>query len=61
MAETENAAFDRWCFATKDARTGLPMLTTLLYAVCDNDRKKFEEAMDILQKAYEAGQKVGAA
>ena len=57
----ENTAFDEWCFTATDDRTlidgkPIPMMTTLLYRVCDNDRKKFEEAIRLLQAAFEAGE-----
>lgn len=56
----EQTPFDRWCYTAKDERTGLPLLTTFLYRVSGNDGLRFEEGLDILKAAFEAGQKQGA-
>ena len=55
-----NPAFDAWCYLAEsplkmDGRP-LPLLTELIYRVCDNDAAKFERALEMLQAAFEAGQ-----
>jgi hypothetical protein len=56
--------FENWCLtATSEiVRDGypLPWVTVLLHRVCDNDVKKFNEALDILRVAFEAGVRTGA-
>lgn len=47
--------FDHWCYATIDERTGLPLLTTFLHGVADNDKARFEEGLSILEGAFNAG------
>lgn len=61
-----NPAFDRWTLRAKDDRHRLhgepvPLLTTVLYRVCDNDEKRFEEAIRAMRLAFEAGQCEGKA
>lgn len=58
-----NHAFERWCFATVDPRYPspfgkgyLPLLTVFLHRVCGNDGARFNEGIDILRAAFEAGQ-----
>lgn len=56
--------FDDWMLAQIDDRTEMdghpvPLLTTLLYKVCDGDKLRFEEAIYIIRKAYEGGQANG--
>lgn len=58
---TENAAFDRWCYATIDPDYQLggrpiPLITTILYAICGEDVDKFEKVLEALRSAFEAGQ-----
>lgn len=59
-SDIPNREFTRWCFmAQSDVQFEghpLPLLTILLHRVCDGDTKKFEQALDILQAAFEAGQ-----
>lgn len=62
MEEPSNPAFERWCYTTKDDSVLLgsrpaPLLTTLLYRVCDNDQAKFDDVLKALQSAFEAGQR----
>lgn len=59
----KNKEFDLWCYTAqadgdKYALDDKPicLLTVLLYGVCDNNPRRFETALEILQAAYEAGQ-----
>lgn len=38
----------------------LPILTLLLYRVCENDLEKFTTVVDAMQAAFEAGQRHAA-
>lgn len=62
MAKNED--FDRWCFtARSDVKfedgSPLPLLTVFLHRVCGNDPKKFEQGVEMLRAAFEAGESVG--
>lgn len=63
----QNEDFDRWLFTAQDERINLddgkpvPVMTTVLYRVCGNDPKRFEEACRALQLAFEAGASAGRA
>lgn len=56
--------FDRWCYTAQDTRHTapfgrgghLPLITTFLFKICDNDHDRFDEGIQILRKAFEAGQ-----
>lgn len=56
----DDDAFDRWCYSATDARVKIddmpaPVLTVVLYRVCGNDAKRFEEALIALRAAFDAG------
>ena len=56
----ERPEFTKWCFLAQSEikfadGQPVPLLTELLHRVCDNDPKKFHNAVDILRKAFEAG------
>lgn len=60
----QNEAFDQWCFTAPsdvkfDDGKPLPLLTVFLHRVCGNDVKKFEQGVDILRAAFEAGESAG--
>lgn len=57
--EEENEAFELWCYNTWEVVNGIsvPVLTTLMYRVCNRDHEKFDEAMRIIRMAFEAGAK----
>lgn len=58
----ERSAFDRWCLTATDPNIPpldghpIPVLTTLLHRVCQGDQARFQEALRLLQIAFEAGQ-----
>ncbi len=52
-----NDAFDNWTYRTVNEKTGMPLLTHLLYEVCEDNAEKFEKACEMLQLAFEGGQK----
>lgn len=60
----EMTNFDRWALTapdpgrTIDGRT-VPVITSLLYVVCDGNSPRFDEAMRLMQLAYNAGFKEG--
>lgn len=39
---------DKISLTVEDPVHGMPAITTLLYKVCDNDEKKFEEACRLI-------------
>ena len=54
MSETTKQTVDRVLYGTTDPTLSLdgkpvPALTTLLHRVCDNDEKKFEEAIRLVE------------
>lgn len=56
----DDDAFDRWCYSAMDARVNIdgkpaPVLTVVLYRVCGNDVKRFDEALLALRAAFDAG------
>jgi hypothetical protein len=51
-----NPEFEQWTYTGKDPQTNMPWVTTMLYRVCGQDGDKFDEAVRILQAAFEAGQ-----
>lgn len=62
--------FNGWCLtAASDStyeikpgvRVPLPLLSVLMYAVCDGDGRKFQQATKIMQTAFEAGYDRGRA
>jgi hypothetical protein len=59
-----NTAFEKWCYTAEDStRTingkPIPLITTFLFSVCQEDQKRFELGIDILRMAFEAGQREG--
>ena len=57
-----NKAFDHWLYSTIDDRVKIgkfpiPLLTTMLYRICQNDHARFEELLLVLEQAFEAGQR----
>jgi hypothetical protein len=60
MSKSDQENFDRWLYSAVDDRhmvdgKAVPLLTTLLYRVCDGDGRKFEDVTKALQAAFEAG------
>lgn len=54
--------FERWCYTATDDRhmidgSPVPMLTTLIYRVCNGDAEKFGEALHIVRSAFDAGKR----
>jgi len=54
-------AFSEWLMAAKSGTIGpfgkpMPLLTEVLYGVCQNDEGKFKQVCDMMQIAFEAGQ-----
>lgn len=54
-------AFSEWLMAAKSDTIGpfgkpMPLLTEVLYAVCQNDEGKFKQVCDMMQIAFKAGQ-----
>lgn len=62
---SENPAFTRWSFEAQSDITmdgkPVPLMTELLYRVCDGSQEKFDAAVDMLKAAFEAGRKSGGA
>jgi len=52
--KSDEEGFDRWCYTAKEA-DGFPLLTHLLHRVCEGSETRFETAVDLLRKAFEAG------
>lgn len=55
-------AFSEWMLAAKSDTIGpnnvaVPLLTEVLYKICFNDEVKFKQVCDMMQVAFEAGQK----
>lgn len=53
--------FEQWFMKEKSTKdnlfgTPVPLLTELLYNVCNNDVEKFDRVCDMMQLAYQAGQ-----
>jgi hypothetical protein len=53
--------FSEWLMAAKSGTIGpfgkpMPLLTEVLYGVCQNDEGKFKQVCDMMQIAFEAGQ-----
>lgn len=46
--------FAGWCFSST-SEDGQPLMTHLLYKVCDKDGNKFNLALDMLKSAFNAG------
>jgi hypothetical protein len=61
---SDNPKFETWCCLAKSAITmdgkPLPLVTELLYKVCNDDPKKFDRALAMLRAAFEAGEKAAA-
>lgn len=55
--------FEKWLYSAVDpnrAQTSvgsIPIITTLLFSVCENDTHRFGEGIRLLHIAFEAGQK----
>lgn len=50
--------FDQWCLTARiEDENDFPVITHLLYRVCQNDQERFEYGLKLLQRAYEDGQK----
>lgn len=60
----DNQNFENWIYSAVDPKSpelmgsAPPMLTALMYWVCDKDVPKFERACEYLQTAFEAGEGV---
>lgn len=55
--------FSKWCLEAKSDvafygpnSNTMPLLTEVLYRICDNDVEKFNRVCDMLESAYKAGQ-----
>lgn len=53
--------FEQWFMQTKSetkvfSGTAVPLLTEILYDICDNNVEKFDRVCDMMQLAYQAGQ-----
>jgi hypothetical protein len=62
MEPPSNPAFEHWCYTTTDDSAlidgrPVPLLTTLIYRVCNGDQDKFRDVLKALQAAFEAGQR----
>lgn len=59
--EEENSLFDTWVVTAKSDTIGpngvaVPLLTEILYRICENDTEKFNRVCDMMHSAFEAGQ-----
>lgn len=50
--------YENWFYHSRDTNR-MPYGTNMLYAVCDNDQNRFQEAERIIQAAFEAGLQAG--
>lgn len=55
----ENPDFEKWVYTSTDDRTGMPLMTHMIYRVCNNDTSKWDEALSIVEKAFNAGVECG--
>lgn len=58
--EKEKAkAFEQWCYTAQNPETNLPLLTHIIYKVCQENQERFKEAVEILKKAFKDGYEEG--
>ena len=60
-ADAPLSAYFRWFFAARDAATGLPYGSLILYRVAANDEERFHHGEDLLRIAFAAGFEAGRA
>lgn len=61
IEEPQSDAFTEWVLAAKSDTIGpnnvaVPLLTEVLYRICDNDAEKFNRVCDMMELAFKAGQ-----
>lgn len=64
VADKLGSMYNRWLYTSKSDKMRIgelevPMLTEILFRVCDNDREKFEDVTNMLERAYFAGMSDG--
>mgnify|MGYP000101863132 CR=1 FL=1 len=62
IEEPQSDAFSEWVIAAKSDTIGpnnvaVPLLTEVLYKICDNNVEKFNRVCDMMESAYQAGLK----
>jgi hypothetical protein len=58
----DNSAFDHWLLTAKAAApnpNNLPLLTEMLYGICNSNDEKFVRLCEILEECFKAGQLKG--
>jgi len=56
MNDELNGHYERWIYSQKSSlNPSFPMLTEILYSICEQNDWKFERVVKIIENAYVAG------